>query len=174
MDASATFLSHNILLYCGMISAKGDELKPSNIQIVLGDWANLRDSASAIRFEVFVEEQHVPEAEELDAMDELCVHALAFDEQGKAIATGRLLPDGHIGRMAVKRSERGKGVGAAVLQALMHAALKKGFVEVVLGAQLHAQGFYDRQGFVAFGEVFMDANIEHVMMKKTLNQTLNH
>lgn len=149
-------------------------MKLSNIQIVLGDWANLRDSASAIRFEVFVEEQHVPETEELDAMDDLCVHALAFDEQGEVIATGRLLPDGHIGRMAVKRSERGKGVGAAVLQALMDAALKKGFEEVVLGAQLHAQGFYERQGFAAFGEVFMDANIEHIMMKKTLKQTLNH
>jgi len=149
-------------------------LKQPDIEIVLGDWAELRKQASAIRFEVFVEEQRVPEAEELDVMDALCLHALALDEQGNAVATGRLLPNGHIGRMAVRMTERNKGVGAAVLQALIDAALKKGFKEVFLGAQLHARGFYARQGFEAFGEVFMDANIEHIMMKKTLNQSTNH
>jgi len=148
-------------------------LKQLNIRIVLGDWAKLRALASKIRYEVFVQEQHVPEAEELDAMDDLCLHALAFNEHGDAIATGRLLPDGHIGRMAVLRTDRSKGVGAAVLQALIDAAIKKGFVEVVLGAQIHAQGFYAGQGFEAFGSVFMDANIEHIMMKKSLSQSIN-
>jgi len=149
-------------------------LKQSNIRIVLGDWAKLHAQASKIRYEVFVWEQHVPEAEELDAMDDLCLHALALNEHGEAIATGRLLPNGHIGRMAVLRADRSKGVGAAVLQALIDAAIKKGFGEVVLGAQVHAQGFYTGQGFEAFGEVFLDANIEHIMMKKMLNQSLNH
>lgn len=141
---------------------------PSSVRVQLGSWSDLRDQACEIRFEVFVEEQQVPIAEELDAMDAACLHALAFNQQGSAIATGRLLPDGHIGRMAVRLSERKKGVGAAVLQALMEAAEDRGFKEVVLGAQLHAKDFYLKQGFVAFGDVFLDANIEHVMMRKEL------
>jgi len=141
-------------------------------KVHLGPWSDLRDLACAIRFEVFVQEQQVPPDEELDEMDARCLHALAFDQQGVAVATGRLLPDGHIGRMAVLRSEREKGVGAAVLRALTEAAQAKGFKEVVLGAQLHARGFYLKQGFVPFGEVFMDANIEHVMMKKVLTTSV--
>jgi len=142
---------------------------PTTVRVQLGPWSDLRDQASAIRFEVFVEEQQVPIAEELDTMDAQCLHALAFSQQGEAIATGRLLPDGHIGRMAVRFSERKKGVGAAVLQALVEAAQERGFKEVLLGAQLHAKGFYLKQGFVEFGDVFLDANIEHVMMRKLLN-----
>ncbi len=142
---------------------------PGTVYVQLGTWSDLGVRASAIRFEVFVEEQQVPIAEELDAMDAECLHALAFSHQGVAIATGRLLPDGHIGRMAVKLSERKKGVGAAVLQALVEAAQERGFKEVVLGAQLHAKDFYLKQGFAEFGEVFLDANIEHVMMRKELN-----
>ena len=142
---------------------------PGTVYVQLGTWSDLGVRASAIRFEVFVEEQQVPIAEELDAMDAECLHALAFSHQGVAIATGRLLPDGHIGRMAVKLSERKKGVGAAVLQALVEAAQERGFKEVVLGAQLHAKDFYLKQGFVEFGEVFLDANIEPVMMRKELN-----
>ena len=144
------------------------QVQPATLRVQLGPWSDLRDQASAIRFEVFVEEQQVPIAEELDAMDAECLHALAFNQQGVAIATGRLPPDGHIGRMAVRLSERNKGVGAAVLQALIEAAEAQGFKEVVLGAQLHARGFYLKQGFVEFGNVFLDANIEHVMMRKEL------
>jgi predicted GNAT family N-acyltransferase len=138
------------------------------IQVQLGSWEELRNEASAIRFEVFVQEQQVPLELELDEMDRLSLHALAFDAQGRAIATGRLLPDGHIGRMAVLSSERKKGVGALVLQTLVDAAKLKGYAQVLLGAQIHAKGFYDRQGFVEYGEVFMDANIAHIMMKKVL------
>jgi len=139
---------------------------PVNVQ--LGPWADLGELASAIRFEVFVQEQQVPISEELDAMDPDCLHALAFGSQGAALGTGRLLPDGHIGRMAVRHVARKKGVGTAVLKALVEAAHTKGFSEVVLGAQLHAKDFYLKQGFVEFGEIFLDANIDHVMMRKTL------
>ena len=138
------------------------------IQVQLGPWEQLRKETSAIRFEVFVQEQQVPLELELDELDDLSLHALAFDVQGRAIATGRLLPDGQIGRMAVKSSDRKKGVGALVLQALVDAAKLKGHTEVILGAQIHAKGFYDRQGFVEYGEVFLDANITHIMMKKVL------
>lgn len=138
------------------------------IQLQLGPWEQFRKEASAIRFEVFVQEQQVPLELELDEMDGLSLHALAFNAQGRAIATGRLLPDGHIGRMAVKSSDRNKGVGALVLQALVEAAKSKGYAEVLLGAQIRAKGFYVRQGFIEYGEVFMDANIPHIMMKKIL------
>jgi len=140
----------------------------NDLHVVLGPWAELKDLASAIRFEVFVEEQKVPIQEELDAMDEHCVHALAFSPTQEPVATGRLLPDGHIGRMAVRLAYRQRGAGSAVLRALMEAARAKGFSEVVLGAQLHARGFYAKHGFAECGDVFLDANIEHILMKRSL------
>jgi predicted GNAT family N-acyltransferase len=110
----------------------------------------------------------VPIEEEIDAHDPLCVHAVAYDEHGRALATGRLLPDGHIGRMAVLKGARGQGLGRAVLKALAQQARQQGFGEVVLSAQTHAQGFYLRQGFVAEGAEYLDANIPHVLMRKVL------
>ena len=76
-------------------------------QIKLGDWAALQPEAQAIRFDVFVKEQQVPAEIELDEMDPLCLHAIAYDADGQAVGTGRLLPDGHIGRMAVMKVARG-------------------------------------------------------------------
>lgn len=143
-------------------------MNQGNIRIQLGTWNDLRAEASSIRFQVFVQEQNVPLNLELDEMDAQCLHALAIDQDGIAVATGRLLPDGHIGRMAVRRSSRKMGVGTQVLKALIEAAGSKGYREVLLGAQLHATGFYLRQGFTEFGEVFMDANIPHIMMRKVL------
>lgn len=137
-------------------------------RLALGDWPTLQASAAPIRLEVFVHEQHVPLEEELDALDAECVHAVVFDAQGSALATGRLLPEGHIGRMAVVKSVRGQGLGSAVLHALMQQARQKGFVEVVLSAQTHAQAFYARHGFVPEGAEYFDANIPHVLMRKAL------
>lgn len=138
----------------------------NDLYVVLGSWTAFKDPAAAIRHEVFVLEQQVPVEEELDEMDKLCVHALAFTHRHEPVATGRLLPDGHIGRMAVLQAYRQMGAGSAVLLALMEAAQKKGFTEVVLGAQRHARGFYAKHGFVEQGEFFMDANIEHILMKR--------
>jgi predicted GNAT family N-acyltransferase len=137
-------------------------------RLELGDWSTLQASAAPIRLEVFVHEQHVPFEEEIDALDAACVHAVAFDTHGSALATGRLLPDGHIGRMAVLKAVRGQGLGGAVLQALMQQAQQKGFVEVVLSAQTHALQFYVRHGFVPEGAEYLDANIPHVLMRKAL------
>jgi predicted GNAT family N-acyltransferase len=137
-----------------------------DVRIELGDWEAMRALAAPIRFSVFVEEQKVPAEIELDALDALSLHALAFDAQGRAVATGRLLPDGHIGRMAVLKSERGTGVGTAVLLALMKAARAGGHGEVVLSAQTHAVPFYRRLGFVSEGEVYDDAGIPHIDMRR--------
>ena len=137
-------------------------------RLVLGDWSTLQASAAPIRLEVFVHEQQVPLDEEIDALDADCVHVVAFDQVGCALATGRLLPDGHIGRMAVLKAARLKGLGSAVLMALVQQAQQKGFVEVVLSAQTHAQGFYLRHGFVPEGVEYLDANIPHILMRKML------
>ena len=142
--------------------------KDSLWRLELGDWSTLRASAAPIRLEVFVHEQQVPLEEEIDALDAVCVHAVAFDAQGCALATGRLLPDGHIGRMAVRKTARTQGLGSAVLNALTQQARQKGFVEVVLSAQTHAKGFYLRHGFVAEGVEYLDANIPHILMRKML------
>jgi predicted GNAT family N-acyltransferase len=133
--------------------------------IHLGDWATLGPDATAIRFEVFVDEQKVPAEIELDDMDAVCLHAVAYDDFGAAIGTGRLLPDGHIGRMAVRQPGRGTGVGGAILQLLMEKARERGDAAVVLNAQTVAAPFYARYGFVQQGEVFAEAGIAHVEMR---------
>lgn len=138
------------------------------IDISLHAWDDCRDAASAIRHAVFVDEQRVPVQEELDDNDVHCLHALAHAPDGLVVGTGRLLPDGHIGRMAVLRSWRGSGVGQALLLALVEAARARGHADVVLSAQLHAQGFYARHGFVAHGEVYQDAGIAHIAMRRAL------
>ncbi|MEO6958641.1 MAG: GNAT family N-acyltransferase, partial [Burkholderiaceae bacterium] len=81
-------------------------------KVVLGDWETSKKDAMAIRYEVFVREQHVPIEIELDSEDAYSVHAVAYDERGVAVGTGRLLRDAHIGRMAVRVSHRGAGVGS--------------------------------------------------------------
>ncbi|MBV2180700.1 MAG: GNAT family N-acetyltransferase [Castellaniella sp.] len=134
-------------------------------RVATGSWAELGTEAARIRFEVFVQEQRVPPEEELDPMDGQCVHAIAYAADGQAVGTGRLLPDGHIGRMAVRQPWRGQGVGSLLLAALMDAARQRGDREVVLAAQLHARPFYARHGFVEEGETFMDAGIPHRLMR---------
>lgn len=136
-----------------------------NIRLVLGDWAMQREAAQAVRYEVFVLEQKVPLEMEWDEMDALSLHAVAYDGDRMPIATGRLLPDGHIGRMAVLSTMRGKKVGSATLQALMVEAQKRGGRFVVLNAQTSAQRFYLRHGFVREGEEFMEAGIPHIQMR---------
>ena len=81
------------------------------LRIELMPWDQARAHASPIRFAVFVEEQGVPREIELDEHDALSVHVVAFEDQAP-VATGRLLPDGHIGRMAVLKDWRGRGIGA--------------------------------------------------------------
>ncbi|SHI00968.1 Predicted N-acyltransferase, GNAT family [Pollutimonas bauzanensis] len=121
-----------------------------------------------IRYEVFVQEQRVPVEEEQDLEDPHCVHAVAYDERGAAVGTGRLLRNAHIGRMAVLAPYRGRGVGSLLLTALVNEARRRKYLEVVLAAQLHAQAFYAAHGFVAEGGVFLDAGIEHVTMRHAL------
>lgn len=139
----------------------------SALRITLGKWETQQAQAVPLRHAVFVIEQHVPLELELDEMDAVCQHALAFAGE-VAVGTARLLPDGHIGRMAVAASWRGRGVGSALLQALIAHARQRGHAEVVLNAQLQAAGFYARHGFVQRGGEFDDAGIAHVEMALSL------
>ena len=137
----------------------------NGLTLQLGSWEHLAQAAKHVRFEVFVKEQAVPVEMELDEFDALSTHAVIFDSELLALATGRLLPDGHIGRMAVVANARGMGLGAQVLESLIHVAQKKAFPEVVLSAQVHAMGFYERFGFVAEGDVYLDCAIAHKDMR---------
>ena len=122
-----------------------------------------------VRDEVFVVEQGVPADLERDAArDPLCVHVLARLEDGTPIGTGRLTPDRHVGRMAVRKPWRGRGVGDALLHALLDAAWLQGPGAVRLNAQVDAIGFYARHGFVPDGGRFIEAGIEHQAMARMI------
>lgn len=137
------------------------------LEIRLLDWQAAQADAKPIRFEVFVGEQRVPAEIELDEHDAACVHALAY-MNGHAVGTGRLLPDGHIGRMAVLKPSRGQGIGKALLRALVEAARRRGDREVALSAQVHAVGFYRAEGFQPEGPVYEEAGIAHQAMRRRL------
>jgi tRNA(adenine34) deaminase len=136
------------------------------IEIV--EWAQEHEALSKVRFAVFVHEQKIPAESEIDALDPQSLHALARLKDGTAIATGRLLPNGHIGRMAVLKAYRGTGAGMAILQRLVQLAKERGFSETALSAQTQASAFYARAGFVAYGDEYLDEGIPHRMMKRTV------
>ncbi len=132
------------------------------------DWRHDREAICPIRIAVFVDEQQVPEDEELDDDDPVSRHFLARDLAGAVVGTARLTPDGRIGRMAVDREWRGRGVGAALLTAAVNAAREAGMPELRLSAQTHAIPFYERHGFVAEGPEHDDAGIPHRWMRRTV------
>lgn len=143
-------------------------MEQTDIRIALGTWDKLRDAATQVRREVFVLEQSVPEDIELDDMDAVSVHAVAFGERDTPVGTGRLLPDGHIGRMAVRRQARGAGIGGMLLDTLIGEARGLGHRVVALHAQTHARGFYEAHGFRVEGDEFVEADIPHVLMVREL------
>ena len=135
--------------------------------IELMDWERARPHAAPVRFAVFVHEQRVPAEIELDEMDAVSLHALAFHGK-EAVGTARLLPDGHVGRMAVLKAWRGRGVGSLLLENLVQEAKNRGHRQVVLAAQVHAIAFYERHGFRCEGPEFDEAGIPHRNMQRAL------
>ncbi len=131
-------------------------------------WGRDGEAIRSIRETVFVKEQHVPPEVEMDGADNDGTHVLAFAGGSWPIATGRLLADGRLGRMAVLVPFRRQGVGTAILCALLTVARELGHQEVHLASQESAMPFYAKQGFVAFGDVFWEAGIRHKMMRRTL------
>lgn len=138
------------------------------IEIREGDWAALGEAASEIRRRVFIEEQRVPQQEEWDGRDPACHHFLAL-YGGIPLGTARLLPDAHIGRVAVLAEARGLGIGAALMRTAIEAARRDGHAWVELAAQTHALAFYEHLGFEAFGDEFLEAGIAHRNMRLPLD-----
>jgi len=135
---------------------------PFTIRILA--WSEALPLARPVREAVFIEEQRVPRELEWDERDELSDHVVACDVKGRAIGTARLLPEGRIGRMAVLREWRRRGVGAALMEALLRQAREQSMSRVTLHAQTHAAGFYRRFGFKERGVEFLEAGIPHVEM----------
>jgi predicted GNAT family N-acyltransferase len=140
---------------------------PFTIRILA--WSEALSFARPVREEVFIEEQRVPRGLEWDEWDKRSDHAVACDAKGRAIGTARLLPDGRIGRMAVLREWRRRGVGAALMEALLQKARGQSLSRVTLHAQTHATGFYRRFGFSERGGEFLEAGIPHVEMTLELS-----
>jgi len=145
------------------------------VDIRAADTPALREGAMALRLLVFVDEQHVPEALERDEHDASAFHVVAVGPGGEVVGTGRMLrqenPEGpvaRIGRMAVAPALRRDGIGARLLAALEAEARRRGLPEVELHAQCHVEAFYARAGYARAGEVFEEAGIDHVVMRKHL------
>ena len=148
------------------------EAGESVVDLKTGNWDELKDGAAALRTEVFVEEQEIPQELEWDEHDAKALHALVLNKLGQPVATGRLLQPqpklAQIGRMAVSKALRGGNLGRMVIEALVDAARQRGDHQVILHAQCSAEGFYRRLGFKAHGEVFQDAGIDHIEMTMKL------
>ena len=128
------------------------------------------DAALALRYDVFCVEQGVSLEEERDGRDDEALHLVVVDG-GEIVGTCRLLADGcdvKLGRMAVAASHRGRRLAAALLVEAETQARELRARRIVLAAQLTAQAVYDRAGYAPYGDVFLDADIEHVMMAKAL------
>ena len=122
----------------------------------------------AIRREVFIVGQDVPEDLEVDGLDGECTHVLAVRE-GRPVGTARLRPvqgGGKVERVAVLASARGLGIGRQLMDALHAEATRQGLPRLVLNAQEAVIGFYDDLGYVPVGGRFMEAGIPHQKMVK--------
>ncbi len=129
------------------------------------EWSESSEALKEIRETVFMQEQKVPAELEWDGEDENAIHLLASDGDGNPIGCARIIGDGHIGRMAVLKPWRGQGVGLSLLQCAVDVVKQLGCAQAILDAQTYAIPFYERMGFIAEGEAFMDAGIPHRHMR---------
>lgn len=128
-------------------------------------WSEKQSELTCVRRAVFIEEQNVPESIELDGNDADCWHVLASDSDGRPIGTARIDKKGKIGRMAVLREYRGRGVGRKMIEVIMDWGRSNGMTDFHLSAQIGAVGFYKEMGFEPYGEEFFEAGIRHISMK---------
>jgi len=140
----------------------------NSFTVSLVPWQDGEPLLKSIREAVFINEQGVPAELEWDGLDEGCRHALALSHQGDAIGCGRMLPDGHIGRISVLPQWRKQKVGAAIMEALLNYARTHDYKQVDVDAQTYAVPFYRKFDFVEEGKVFMDAGLPHIKMRLKL------
>lgn len=139
----------------------------SALEIISGSWHELSSDAKTIRTQVFIQEQLISPEDEWDAQDELSTHFVVYT-QGDAMGTARLLPDNHIGRVAILISHRGLGAGRILMQHIIDYAKQQQRQYLVLSAQVYATQFYRGLGFEVEGEEYLDCNIPHVDMRMDL------
>lgn len=137
-----------------------------DVNIVAFDEAN-KESIRLVREQVFIQEQQIDPEIEFDGLDTQAVHVLVVDGE-QPLGTGRILANGHIGRIAIIQVARGQGLGVKVVRALVEYAKQQGYPKVDLGAQTHAVDFYRKLGFTPYGDEFMEANIPHQAMEMLL------
>lgn len=143
-------------------------------RIELASWERDEADLRVVREAVFIVEQQVPPEEEWDALDARSVHVLARDPEGRPLGTGRLTPEHTIGRVAVYREWRGRGVGDAIMRVLLEQAQALGYPQIVLHAQVDAIPFYEKLGFAVEGEEYVEAGIQHRNMRCTLPPRSTH
>ncbi len=141
---------------------------PHSPRARLAGWEQDGAAIRAIRNRVFSLEQGISESLDFDGRDPGCAHLLASLENGEPVGTARMLPDGHVGRIAVHKSWRGQGVGTRLVERLIELAREQGLAEVYLHAQARAADFYARLGFETRGDRFMEAGMEHILMVRVL------
>lgn len=138
-----------------------------SIESKICDYKGNEKDICNIRFKVFVDEQNVPEELEIDGLDDEAKHVLAYLDD-EPIGTGRILIDGHIGRVAVLKKYRGLGIGKSIMKELIDWSQKNNLEKLWLSSQWHAHSFYLDLGFVCEGEVYEEAGIDHIKMNRTL------
>jgi predicted GNAT family N-acyltransferase len=136
-----------------------------DIDISIVSWSDKQSELASVRRAVFIEEQNVPERIEQDGKDSTYCHVLASDKEGKPIGTARMDKNGKIGRMAVLRDYRGRGIGRQMLQVIMDRGRSNGITHFHVSAQIGALEFYQKMGFEPYGGEFEEAGIKHVSMK---------
>jgi predicted GNAT family N-acyltransferase len=139
-----------------------------SFSVKIVDWSSAEQTLRMIRETVFIMEQDVREDEEFDGRDAGCLHVLVEDKKGRPIATARMLASGQVGRMAVLRHWRKRGVGSAMLIKLFVEARVMGLKRLTADAQVRALPFYEKHGFRAVGDEFLDARIPHKKVIKDL------
>jgi len=149
-----------------------DSKKVMTIEISIADYEGVGGiGIKQIRNSVFSKEQKIDASLDLDGQDTIAVHVLAT-VNGESVGTGRMLGDGHIGRLAVLKFARGKGVGEKLVLKLLDIARVKEMKRVFLGAQEHAVGFYETLGFLRYGSPYVEAGIRHIHMEKMIHPPL--
>ena len=138
-----------------------------NYKIIISDYQTYAKDIRAVRNEVFVLEQSVPVELEHDEHDEKALHVVVYTK-GLAVGTGRMLDDGHIGRIAVLKPYREKGIGNLIMKKLFERAKENQLTKVWLSSQWHAHRFYCNLGFVCIGDQYQEAGIDHIKMVKAI------
>jgi predicted GNAT family N-acyltransferase len=137
------------------------------MRLLVVEWKDFKEKIEEVRVDVFVREQGFSEESELDTRDLVSTHILVFDGD-ESIGTARLLPDGHIGRLAVKSKHRNRGVGKIIMRKIMEVAKNKGLREVRLSAQVRVKDFYKNLGFTEYGKIYKEEGVDHIMMRKEI------